>query len=265
MKKIILLIAILLIGGNILAENIKVTMKTNMGDIKLELWPEIAPHTVENFVGLATGTKEFTDPKTGELTKRNYYDGLIFHRVIKDFMIQGGCPLGTGTGGPGYTFEDECYATGAAMAGEIKSDAEAMQIFTEMIIPFLQKGNKDTELEAIVDQCVKDQNGTAIKTHPVEYYMEKTSTTKPLTSKGTILAKVDYGTICMANAGPNTNGSQFFIVTKQGGADWLNGKHTVFGKVTEGMDIVLKIENVAKGAGDKPKSDVVIESVIIDN
>jgi peptidyl-prolyl cis-trans isomerase A (cyclophilin A) len=264
MKKIIFILALMLIGGTILAENIYVTMKTNMGDIKLELWQDIAPHTVENFVGLATGKKEFTDPKTGELTKRNFYDGLIFHRVINDFMIQGGCPLGTGTGGPGYSFEDECFAAGEPMTGEIKSDAESMQIFSEVIIPFLQKGNKDAELEAIVDECVKTQSGEAIKKHNVEYYMKKTGRTEPITSKGALLAKVDYGTICMANSGPNTNGSQFFIVTKKDGCDWLNGKHTVFGKVVEGMDVVHKIENVEKGPNDKPKNDVVIEKIIVE-
>ena len=163
-----------------------VTMKTELGDIVLELWPDIAPITVENFVGLAKGTKEWTDPNTGQKVTKPFYDGLTFHRVINDFMIQGGCPLGTGTGGPGYRFQDECY----------------------------------------------DDDGK-------------------------LKASVDYQTIAMANAGKNTNGSQFFIVTKKAGCDWLNGKHTVFGKVVKGMDIAHTIE--AKGNGVKVISVTVDE------
>lgn len=171
---------------------INVLLKTNKGVIKLELWPEIAPETVENFVGLATGIKEWTDPKTDMLVRKPFYNGIIFHRVINDFMIQSGCPIGTGTGGPGYDFEDECF---------------------------------DVE--------------------------------------GKLKAKVDYGTIAMANAGPNTNGSQFFIVTRKSGCDWLNGKHTVFGKVVEGMDIAHIIENVPRNPMDKPLDRIVINSVEI--
>ncbi len=153
-----------------------VIMKTELGEMEIEMWPEVAPVTVANFTGLAAGTKEFTDPKTGQKTKRAFYDGLTFHRVIGDFMIQGGDPMGTGSGGPGYRFEDECF-------------------------------DKDGKLKA----------------------------------------KVGYGTICMANAGPNTNGSQFFIVTKKDGCDWLDGKHTVFGKVVKGMEIAHAIEKKGNG------------------
>ena len=140
----------------------------NGKQIRIEFFPEDAPKTVENFTKLA-----------GD----GFYDGLIFHRVIKDFMIQGGCPQGTGTGGPGYTFEDE----------------------------FNQH-------------------------------------------------KVERGALAMANAGPNTNGSQFFIVTTEA-ASWLDGKHTVFGKVTNGMDAVDSIEGTQTGAQDRPVDDVVIERV----
>ena len=146
-------------------------MHTNAGSITLELFDEDAPKTVENFRKLA-----------GD----GFYDGLIFHRVIPDFMIQGGCPQGTGTGGPGYTFEDE---------------------FNEH--------------------------------------------------------KVERGALAMANAGPNTNGSQFFIVTIPA-ADWLDGKHTVFGKVTEGMDAVDAIEGTQTGGGDKPVEPQTIERVELD-
>ena len=143
-------------------------MQTNAGTIGLELFDEDAPKTVANFKKLA-----------GE----GFYDGLIFHRVIKDFMVQGGCPQGTGTGGPGYTFEDE------------------------------------------------------INDH-----------------------KIVRGALAMANAGPNTNGSQFFVVTTDA-APWLDGKHTVFGRVTSGMDVVDAIEQVTTDRRDRPHEDVVIERV----
>ena len=144
------------------------TMHTNHGAIELELFDEDAPKTVENFRKLATD---------------GFYDGVIFHRVIKDFMIQGGDPTGTGSGGPGYTFEDE---------------------FNDN--------------------------------------------------------KVERGALAMANAGPNTNGSQFFIVTTDA-APWLDGKHTVFGRVTAGMEVVDSIEGTDTDAGDKPVSDAVIERI----
>ena len=143
-------------------------MHTNHGAIELELFDEDAPKTVENFRKLADD---------------GFYDGVIFHRVIKDFMIQGGDPTGTGTGGPGYTFEDE------------------------------------------------------FNDH-----------------------KVERGALAMANAGPNTNGSQFFVVTTDA-APWLDGKHTVFGRVTDGMDVVDAIESVDTDANDKPRDDVTIERV----
>lgn len=144
------------------------TMHTSRGPIELELFDEQAPVTVQNFTKLAAD---------------GFYDGLIFHRVIADFMIQGGCPEGTGTGGPGYQFEDE---------------------FNEH--------------------------------------------------------KVVRGALAMANAGPNTNGSQFFIVTV-GEAPWLDGKHTVFGRVVGGMETVDAIEAVEKGPGDRPVEDQVIERI----
>jgi peptidyl-prolyl cis-trans isomerase B (cyclophilin B) len=144
------------------------TLSTNHGDITIELFDDDAPKTVENFRKLA-----------GD----GFYDGLIFHRVIKDFMVQGGCPQGTGTGGPGYTFEDE------------------------------------------------------FNDH-----------------------KVVRGALAMANAGPNTNGSQFFIVTIPE-AGWLDGKHTVFGQVVEGMDVVDTIEAQPTDARDRPREDAKIERV----
>lgn len=161
--------------------------ETSKGNFKVKLLSEKAPKTVENFVGLAEGTKEWTDPKTGEKVKKPFYDGLVFHRVIKDFMIQGGCPLGTGTGGPGYRFDDEFPA------GQQKHS-------------------------------------------------------KP-------------GILSMANAGPNTNGSQFFVTTVA--TPWLDGRHAVFGEVVEGMDVVHSIENSKTGPMDRPVEAVVIKHVKI--
>jgi len=159
---------------------VQVLMRTTMGSMVLELDRSTAPNTVDNFVGLATGTKEFRDPVTGVWVTRHFYDNLLFHRVINNFMIQGGCPLGTGTGGPGYQFPCETSP---------------------------------------------DDN-------------------------------VLYGHIAMANAGPNTNGSQFFIVTRQPGTPHLNGNHTIFGRVTHGMDVANAIQRVPTNANDRPLTDV---------
>jgi cyclophilin family peptidyl-prolyl cis-trans isomerase len=148
------------------------TLHTSEGPIELELHSEDAPKTVENFV---------------KLSRDGFYEGVIFHRVIPDFMIQGGDPTGTGTGGPGYEFEDE------------------------------------------------------FNQHPVE-----------------------RGALAMANAGPNTNGSQFFIVTVEA-APWLDGKHTVFGRVISGMDVVDRISQADRGANDRPREPVTIERVELDD
>lgn len=161
--------------------------ETSMGNFKAQLFPDKAPKTVENFVGLAKGTKEWTDPKTGKKEKKPLYDGTIFHRVIKDFMIQGGDPLGNGTGGPGYQFADEFDPT-------LKHD-------------------------------------------------------KP-------------GRLSMANAGPGTNGSQFFVTVVP--TPWLDGKHTIFGEIVEGMDVVNKISTTKVGPGDKPVEKVVLKHVKIE-
>ncbi len=161
--------------------------QTSMGDIVIKLEETRAPKTVKNFVGLATGTQEWKDPKTGE-TKKGvpYYDGTIFHRVIQDFMIQGGDPLGRGTGGPGYKFEDEFHAD---------------------------------------------------------------------------LRHTGPGVLSMANSGPASNGSQFFITEKA--TAWLDGKHTVFGTTVVGADLIPKITRVQKQPGDKPVQDVVLKKVEI--
>jgi peptidyl-prolyl cis-trans isomerase A (cyclophilin A) len=162
------------------------TLKTSMGDIVIQLFDDKAPKTVANFVGLATGTKEWIDPKTGEKVKRPLYSGTIFHRVIPGFMIQGGDPLGNGTGSPGYRFEDE-------FSPELRH------------------------------------------------------------SKGGILS--------MANAGPNTNGSQFFITLAP--TPHLDGRHSVFGVVIKGQEIVVAIGNVSRDFRDRPIKDVVVKEIVI--
>ncbi|HEY1407058.1 MAG TPA: peptidylprolyl isomerase, partial [Spirochaetota bacterium] len=112
-------------------------------------------------------------------------------------------------------------------------------------------------------ECQKLQSGRPLMKETVEFYQQKTGINTPLFAKGKLKAGVDYGTICMANSGPNTNGSQFFIVTKKEGCAWLNGKHTVFGKVIEGMDVAEKIQNVSRGANDRPVKDVIIKKISI--
>ena len=225
---------------------------------------------MDNFIGLVNGTKEWTDPKTNDKVKKPFYDGLIFHRVISDFMIQGGCPLGTGTGGPGYEFDDECYDdSGEEITGMINDDTIAIIIFQQVLLPYIQMTNntpeQDPEIKQIVEECVKTQSGIPIKGHTVEFFKEKTGFDKELKTPGKLKATIDYGTICMANSGPNNNGSQFFIVTKKDGCSWLNGKHTVFGKVTKGMDVIHKIENLPKNDKDKPlvENKVIIETIIV--
>jgi peptidyl-prolyl cis-trans isomerase A (cyclophilin A) len=159
---------------------------TTQGEITCQLFPEKAPKTVGNFVGLAEGTMEFTDPQSHQRLRRRYYDGLVFHRVLANFMIQGGCPLGTGTGGPGYQFEDEF--------------------------------SKDLGFD------------------------------RP-------------GKLAMANSGPNTNGSQFFITVAP--TDWLNSKHTIFGEVVHGQHVVNKISAVPRDRHDRPATPVVINGLKI--
>jgi peptidyl-prolyl cis-trans isomerase A (cyclophilin A) len=165
------------------------TLKTNRGDVTLKLFPDHAPATVRNFVGLATGEQEYKDPRTGKTTTGNFYDGVTFHRVIEGFMIQGGDPQGDGRGGPGYTFKDEFHP-------ELQFDR-----------PYL---------------------------------------------------------LAMANAGPGTNGSQFFITV--GKTPHLNRRHTIFGEVAdaESRAVVDTIATTATGPGDRPVEPVVIESVVVE-
>lgn len=267
MKLIVsLLVGVIAIAGTMLAQEQAgsdsdrpiVLMKTDQGDVTIELWPDIAPVTVDNFVGLAMGTKEFTDPNGGGTVMRHFYDGLTFHRVIDDFMIQGGDPTGTGSGGPGYTFEDECFERGPELTGRITDEDQAFEIFQQLLIPYFENtAVPDPELRKIAEECQQQESGRPIMIRTVEWYKEKTGHDVPVFMSGKLKSRVAYGTICMANAGPNTNGSQFFIVTNKAGCDWLDGKHTVFGKVLGGMDIVHKIEK--KGNGVRIKSIRLVE------
>ena len=172
-----------------MAEDLHATLQTNHGDVVIKLFPDQAPKTVENFVGLAEGKKEWTDPTSGDKTKQPFYDGLTFHRVIPGFMIQGGCPRGDGRGGPGYSFKDEF--------------------------------------------------------HP------------DLTFNRPYL-------LAMANSGPGTNGSQFFITV--GPTPHLNNKHTIFGEVAdqESRDVVDAIARTRTGRGDRPVDPVVISGVEVE-
>jgi len=171
------------------ADDLYATLRTNKGDVLIELFPNHAPETVRNFTDLAEGTKEWTDPETGQESTERFYDGLSFHRIIAGFMIQGGCPLGTGTGGPGYQFKDEPHP-------ELTFDK-----------PYL---------------------------------------------------------LAMANAGPGTNGSQFFVTVAP--TEWLNFKHTIFGEVADDSSrtVIDEIAAVPTGPGDRPIDPVVLERVDIE-
>jgi len=170
-----------------MTEKLTATLTTTQGAVTIRLFPDHAPKTVRNFVELAEGGREWTDPRTRAVTKDKLYDGTVFHRVIAGFMIQGGDPLGTGTGGPGYRFADEIHP-------DLRFDK-----------PYL---------------------------------------------------------LAMANSGPGTNGSQFFITVAP--TPWLNGKHTIFGEVIGGADVVDKISRVQTVPGDRPVTAVVVESVTIE-
>jgi len=220
----------------------QVIVETSMGSFRIELDPEKAPQTVANFLGLAEGTKEFKDPASGEMVKRPFYDGLIFHRVIDDFMIQGGCPLGTGSGSPGYKFEDEIDAKALGLADlkafeggkphpwlMLRSQQDFQQ---KVLMPLAQSmGLTPADIPANEEKVREKLESLSVKElyELMGYaYVDGVGAHKPMT-----------GVLAMANSGPNTNGSQFFINLKD--TDWLTGKHTVFGKVVKGMDIVKKI------------------------
>lgn len=241
-----------------------VRLKTNMGDIYLELFPREAPKTVRNFMALAEGKKEFTDPKTGKKVKRRYYDGLIFHRVIKDFMLQGGCPQGNGRGGPGFKFEDEINAKALGLHKEkaLRADGSphphlgvrSQRDFQRVVMGPLYrkmaiKSQADLDAKrAAVDRKVKAMTLKDVFENAGYLYSAKLNSRPPT-----------RGVLAMANSGPNTNGSQFFINLVD--TPWLTGKHTVFGKVIRGMSVVDKIGDVRVASGARPVKDVRIISI----
>ena len=169
-----------------LGKGLYAIFETTLGEMICRLEEEKTPETVKNFVGLATGEKEYTDPNTGKKSNEPFYDGTVFHRIIKNFMIQGGDRLGQGTGGPGYRFKDEFHSS---------------------------------------------------------------------------LKHSRAGVLSMANAGPNTNGSQFFITLVP--TPWLDGKHYVFGEVVKGADVLQKLGSVPTGSMDRPREEVQLKKVRI--
>jgi len=239
-------------------------IKTNHGDIEVELFKSDAPKTVKNFIELAEGKKEFTDPATGKKDKHPFYDGLIFHRVLKDFMIQGGCPLGTGSGGPGYRFEDEI-------------DADALGLDKVRAIdpkkgphPFLGiRSQRDYHMKILMplfrSMGIKSQQALDSRKKEVTSRMASLTVKQAYENMGYRYSdkgsghSPERGSLAMANAGPNTNGSQFFINLVD--TPWLAGKHTVFGKVVKGMSVVDKIGAVAVNANGKPAENVIIISI----
>lgn len=243
-------------------------IKTNHGEIAVELFSKSAPETVKNFIGLAEGTKEFTDPSSGEKVKKPFFDGLIFHRVINNFMIQGGCPLGNGMGDPGYKFNDEINADSLGLDKEKVLTAQGQIHENLRIYP-------PQQLQQIIAQPIFKKLGInsqeTFQAKQKEFQEEVKKTVETLTLKK-LYQDMGYkfddkltsfpmkkGFLAMANSGPNTNGSQFYINLKDN--NYLDGKHTVFGKVIEGMDVVEKIGKVKTGQQDKPVEDVKIESV----
>lgn len=247
------------------ADDLIVLVKTSMGDIYLELFVKDAPETVKNFTELAEGTKEFTDVTTNAKVKRPFYDGLIFHRVIKDFMIQGGCPKSDGSSGPGYEFADEINASELgldklrAFDGKqgphpyllIQSQNDFENVILRPLVHKLGITNAE-EYKKRIPELQQALNELTLKQcYENLGYKYSNSLKAHLPVRGVI---------AMANAGSNTNGSQFFVNLKD--TPWLQGKHTVFGKVIKGMDVVDAIGEVAvEQPASRPKAEVKIVSI----
>ncbi len=236
------------------AENPVCLIKTSLGDIYVELFIKEAPLTVKNFIDLAEGKKENIN--------KCFYDNLIFHRVIKNFMIQGGCPKGNGTGDAGYKFEDEINADDLGLGkmsvynkekgfNPMIGDQRAFYFY--VIMPICQQlGIKSQEdLDKRQDEVIEEISKMSLK----DYY-QKIGYKYNTDRKSHRPVK---GSLAMANSGPNTNGSQFFINVAD--TPWLAGKHTVFGKVIHGMDIAEKISLQATDAQSRPKEQVAILSI----
>jgi peptidyl-prolyl cis-trans isomerase A (cyclophilin A) len=241
-------------------------LQTNYGEIAVRLLSEDAPKTVDNFIGLAEGSKEWTNPDTGSTSKKPFYDGLTFHRVIDGFMIQGGDPKGDGTGGPGYEFEDETYReTGKELSGLVEDEETALIVWNELIVPYVigtPEENQNARLVGIVNKVLSEYSATPLMGISIQEYRDMTGSAKVLMERE-VINPVAYATLCMANSGANTNGSQFFIVTAKDGCPWLDGAHTVFGRVVQGMEVAHQIEKVETDDQDKPVKPVIIKKVKI--
>ena len=237
-------------------------LKTSLGDIHLELFATEAPKTVKNFLDLAEGKKEFTDAATRDKVKRPFYDGLIFHRVIKNFMLQGGCPKGSGSGDPGYKFADEINGKALGLDKlKVMTNGRPhpwlgirdQRQFQQMVVgPLARKLGITTreQYQARAQELQKAIGDLTLLDHyrNLGYrYDSELKSHKPV-----------RGVIAMANSGPNTNGSQFFINLVD--TPHLTGKHTVFGKVVKGMDVVDKIALV-KVIASRPVEPVKIVSI----
>ncbi len=245
-------------------ENPIYVIQTTLGDIEVELFQSETSKTVANFIGLAEGTKEFEDSKTGKKVKRPYYNGLIIHRVIQNFMIQGGCPLGDGRGGPGYTFADEIDAT-ALDLDKIKAFDPKKGPHRFLMIRSQEEFQRNILMPLFRAMNIKSQEELDQRKKEFEARLDKLTLKEAYENLGYVYSENGSehppvrGSLAMANAGPNTNGSQFFINLAD--TDWLAGKHTVFGKVVEGMDVVDKIGAVKVDSGKKPVKDVKIISI----
>jgi peptidyl-prolyl cis-trans isomerase A (cyclophilin A) len=245
-------------------ENPVYVIQTTLGDIEVELFQNETSKTVANFIGLAEGTKEFQDVKTGKKIKRPYYNGLIFHRVIQNFMIQGGCPLGNGQGGPGYTFADEIDATALGL-DKIKAFDPQKGPHRFLMIRSQEEYQRNLLMPLFQAMNIKSQEELDQRKKEVEARLDSLTLKEAYENMGYVYSKNGSehppvrGSLAMANAGPNTNGSQFFINMID--TDWLTGKHTVFGKVVKGMDVVDKIGAVKVDSGKKPVEDVKIISI----
>ncbi|HNY78670.1 MAG: peptidylprolyl isomerase [Sedimentisphaerales bacterium] len=239
-------------------------IKTNVGDIVVRLYAKEAPKTVENFLGLAEGTKVFVDPKTEHKVRKAYYNGLTFHRVVKGFMIQGGCPLGTGEGGPGYKFEDEINADALGLDKLNVLDEQgrphpwlgirSQEDFNNTVLRplFRVMGiTSDEQLAARQEEVNQRVHTMRLKEAYVNLGYKYNAKLKSHAPK--------RGSLAMANSGPNTNGSQFFINLVD--TPWLTGKHTVFGEVVKGMEVVDRIGEVPVTSKHLPVDPVRIISV----
>ena len=239
-------------------------IQTTLGDIDVELFQNEASKTVANFIGLAEGTKEFDDSKTGKKVKRPYYNGLIFHRVIQNFMIQSGCPLGNGQGGPGYTFADEIDATALGL-DKIKAFDPQKGPHRFLMIRSQEEFQRNILMPLFRAMNINSQEELDKRKKEFEARLDKLTLKEAYENMGYVYSENGSehppvrGSLAMANAGPNTNGSQFFINLVD--TDWLTGKHTVFGKVVKGMDVVDKIGAVKVDSMQKPVKDVKIISI----